>query len=414
MGDIDRLQSNVYNLRRQRASGNPASDEARQLQESLTGLEVHYTTYSKQLQGAPDGVPVPREHLDFLQSYAWNALQDARSVASSMELETLPLHTDILTPGERESFANDLAIVNSLLQGKEGQLTPEDVQTLVEAASRLGEHNSRCKNALNTLSHPKHNNDPVHLQSMYGSIDRFQRALEHAVEKAIGTEPPAPPIAEPETVPAPETMTTREKLDQSLGEMSKYLALSKDRPLSRDELNIVGEHYDNVQYLTQSYPVTYITERLKAGSIFEEIKSHERDTTPRIETAAREITFPTPESDVNDDLYSATPRLERTSNSDGSETFHTLEERVNQLKERLRDLQLRTNIISDEGSHREHSVAKSMPYDAGKQKDWESESTVSSLTEDEDDDTTSLSDISIYTDANDGTDKDDDDKRASR
>jgi hypothetical protein len=210
VNDIDQLQNSIHNLihnlRRPRAAGKPASDEKRRLQEALNGLQAHSMTYSKQLGGEAYGVPVARADLDFLASYAFGALQAAKSVFPDMQrnpprkktpLDDLPLHVDRLTPSEKKSFEEDLAIVRNFLQGKEGPIAP-DFGTLWEAASRLGTSALAAKGALNYLSQLKLGDDPVQLKRERKSIDQFVSALNDAVEGATTREPPAPRTMTPE------------------------------------------------------------------------------------------------------------------------------------------------------------------------------------------------------------------------
>jgi hypothetical protein len=296
MKNIDQLQNAVHNLRNQRAAGTPAGDEEKQIQASLNGLKTHYTTYKAQLEGAPDGVHVAREHLGFLQSYALNALQDAQSVVSNMErnppaentpLDVLPFHVGLLSPLERVQFQQDLDIVGNLLEGREGPIAPDDVENLLEAASRLGEHNSRCKGQLDSRSRPGLGNDPAQFKPMYDSIDQFQRALNHAVEQAIARESPAPRTVVPERV------SGGASLDQSLSVIRRILWLGKGRRLSNDERAIVDKHRENVRNITSTRWEALREAKQAERSIRREIVGH-------ASADAR--------SDSSDDEYYAVPR----------------------------------------------------------------------------------------------------------
>jgi hypothetical protein len=302
MKNIDQLQNAVHNLRNQRAAGTPAGDEEKQIQASLNGLKTHYTTYKAQLEGAPDGVHVAREHLGFLQSYALNALQDAQSVVSNMErnppaentpLDVLPFHVGLLSPLERVQFQQDLDIVGNLLEGREGPIAPDDVENLLEAASRLGEHNSRCKGQLDSRSRPGLGNDPAQFKPMYDSIDQFQRALNHAVEQAIARESPAPRTVVPERV------SGGVSLDRSVSEIRRILALGKDRRLSNMERVIVGRHRENVRNIVSTRSQA-LTEAVQAErSILAEIADDEEAPEPRSADARSDSS--------DDDLYTSPP-----------------------------------------------------------------------------------------------------------
>lgn len=90
MTEINRLQDTVRRLQSQRAAGMPASDESKQMQEALSGLQAHYDTYKGQREGDEFGVNVTPELLSYLENYAGDALNEAKSVASSMGEDAMP------------------------------------------------------------------------------------------------------------------------------------------------------------------------------------------------------------------------------------------------------------------------------------------------------------------------------------
>lgn len=206
MENIDRLQKKVHELRKTPAAGNPASDERRQMSNSVNLLLKDYETYLAQMRGERVGVPVDHRHLDFLQSYALNALQDAQSATLRIELNApseeasliaLPLHVELLNADDRKSFVEDLALINSLLQGKTSPMAPSDVEELLEVAFRLGKLNSSCVDALRTRMTPLTlKNYPALIRSRQKGIDAFRTTLEHAVSAAIGSEPPEPAMTQ--------------------------------------------------------------------------------------------------------------------------------------------------------------------------------------------------------------------------
>ncbi len=205
MADIDRLQNTMQRLRQQRTAGTPARDEKRQIREVLDGLKTHYETYRAQMQGSPVGVPVDHKHLDFLTSYASNALKDAQAVALRIEhgassrsrgrsapLDVLPFHVVLLDANDRTSFEQDLAIINSLLQSHTLPLPASDAETLLDKAFHLGALNRKSGETLDALiANPNIPNDPVRFERRRESINTFQSALDAAVTAAIAGSGPA-------------------------------------------------------------------------------------------------------------------------------------------------------------------------------------------------------------------------------
>lgn len=326
MKEIDRLQNIVSNLKTQRDAGRPAPDEENQISYARNGLQAHIRMCRE--RRSFNGAPIAKEHVGFLTSYAQNALDDVKSMESSMghnptgktPLDALPAHVDLLEPREKESFGESFAILNSILQDKNRPLSPESAATLKNAASTLERLNKLCEHNLAAHVSDSEPDNPASLLSMYDNIDQFQSALDRAVREAIGNEAPVSRARVSD-----DGLTDGESYEQSLNEIRRLLGEGQARRLSPDEDDVINRHFDNLGARLETFdPDQKATAREEKEAIRTAIENYKAsremghvpesmpEVLPPLESSSslqnpRRV-MPKEESE-EENIYTATPRL---------------------------------------------------------------------------------------------------------
>jgi hypothetical protein len=234
---IDLLQGTVHSLCDELSAHTSTRREKKiknKINAALRKLEkLHDHCASKHMR---QGVTAGSVRWYVLARRSSNALADVRSVIAQTQndsltwtspLAALPEYIHRLDEQESESFALNLAKVRSLLDLPALRMTEENIHTLLEAASQLMKINNRHKHLLDAQAQQAGGNNPAQFRERYESIDRFETALQTAINDAIY------PSSATDSITA-------------IGSL-----LKKEARLSEGEWKVVDEHYEKLGQLVK-------------------------------------------------------------------------------------------------------------------------------------------------------------------
>jgi hypothetical protein len=281
--EIDGLRRIIFDLHSQNLAGTLPRDGKQRIDAALGELEKHAAIYREQGQGASYDVDVTPAELASRATYAAEALQDAKDVASTMPWSMPTSHVEsLLGNTDRNTFELNRGIVQSLLD-KQGPKSESDIDTFLNAASTLLQLNQQCKVTLDGISRAGET-DIARMSSLHERIKQSDRDIHSLIENTLDSAPPSADTRSGHPVTAShfqDVHTHRADFLQEASdttfvmrtsEIEAYLANAESagRPFTAEEQEAINIHLDDL--MASTAPRTMQAQTL--DSLIEDIDSH--------------------------------------------------------------------------------------------------------------------------------------------